>query len=274
MLWTDTNERRFRSVLVEPDVAEGLFTTRFWQLFSWVVTPRDTGGGPAPLRYIRPLSAERDYQVARLERVREDLDQLRQWPKRSGRVIVYDTNALIHYKAASDIEWKQVVGVDSVRLVVPLIVVDELDRKRYGTDSNTVSRAKAAQRVLLDLLGDTQPGRETVVPSKDGTVTLEVFMDERGHRRLQYADDEIIDRAILMQQLLGSARPVFILTHDAGMRFRADAAGIKVIRLPDKYSKEQTAAPLGAALTIESRRATELGSRLNTLADRASEGAS
>jgi hypothetical protein len=143
--------------------------------------------------------------------------------------------------------------------VVPLSPSwNELDRKRYGTDTITFRRAKRAQKKLLELLGDATPGARVSINSPgDCHVTLEGFMDEAGHVRLANPDDEIVDRAALMRQLGGPGSQVRVLTHDGGMQLRAKAMSLQIATLADAYSKDQVPAPVPAAVA-EAERAGEM----------------
>ncbi|WP_151483906.1 hypothetical protein [Streptomyces albicerus] len=62
-------------------------------------------------------------------------------------------------------------------------------------------------------------------------------MDEAGHSRRANADDEIIERGVLLAQITGT--PVAVVTADTGMRLRAETAGLNALRLPKSYGKDQ-----------------------------------
>jgi len=64
-----------------------------------------------------------------------------------------------------------------------------------------------------------------------------MMLEKEGHLRRPVADDEIIDRARLVQQLV-PPKPVKVLTHDGGMRLRAQTVGLKVVPFDRKYWKD------------------------------------
>jgi hypothetical protein len=123
--------------------------------------------------------------------------------------------------------------------VVPLLVVDELDRhkrkdrqtKVHPEGKETVSsRARVTLRHLEDLFGDPSwvvtlhSDRFPAAPP----VKAELLLDPLGHIRLPEPDAELIDRALALQDLSG--RPVTLATSDTGMIFRAKAAGLTSVR--------------------------------------------
>jgi len=63
---------------------------------------------------------------------------------------------------------------------LPICVIDELDNKKYTGSDRMSHRANQAIRVLREYSKDLRPG--SVATLADG-VTLEIFLDEPGHRR-------------------------------------------------------------------------------------------
>lgn len=183
--------------------------------------------------------SEIEFQLSQLQQAHEQVHSLDRLSVRQGKIIVYDTNSLMHYQDPQSIVWTEILS-GAVRLVVPLIVLDELDHKRYSGTPKMAERARTAQRKLAALLADVSAGDKVNVPGRPG-VTFEVFLDEPGHRRLQSADDEIVERTLLLQQLGDS--PVTLLTHDIGMRLRAQAVGLLTLQLPESAAKPDDTVP-------------------------------
>jgi hypothetical protein len=234
--WADTTERRLGALFADQDYRQTLYTNRFWHLFNWSGTG-GTGMGAKP--FVLMLAAEKELQMRLLGEAKAELQRLRDWASthHGVPVAVYDTNALIHYVFPDLIDWKAEIGEPAVHLVVPLIVIDELDRKRFG-DSKTAQKARKAQKALWNAVGNANPGDRVSLQNLTCAVTIEVFIDERGHRRLSDPDDEIVDRAALMKQLLGTSS-VRVVTGDVGVWLRASVEDLGVVRLNDKYSKDQ-----------------------------------
>jgi hypothetical protein len=72
-------------------------------------------------------------------------------------------------------------------------------------------------------------------------VTFEIFPDERGHRPQWSVDEEIVDRAYLLQQYGG--QQVRLLSDDAGMRARASSRGLQVRNVDDLLTRNQQSQP-------------------------------
>jgi predicted ribonuclease YlaK len=116
-----------------------------------------------------------------------------------------------------------------VHVLVPIVVVDELDGLKKSKDRDTRWRAAytlaVLDRVLAASGGEATFG--TVIPAgQEGSCTVEILFDPAGHVRLPISDDELIDRILAIQPLAG--RQVTLLTYDTGQSTRARAAGLPV----------------------------------------------
>jgi len=66
-----------------------------------------------------------------LKALRDDLKQrLERARAAPGAITVIDTNVLLHHQLPDSVAWREVVGQESVRLVIPLRVIEELDEKK------------------------------------------------------------------------------------------------------------------------------------------------
>jgi predicted ribonuclease YlaK len=73
-----------------------------------------------------------------------------------------DTNVLPHYQPIDKIDWTSVVpDVSKVRLVIPLLVLEELDRKRHEAGDSIQRKAPSAVQPL-DRIHDSS--RSTATP--------------------------------------------------------------------------------------------------------------
>jgi hypothetical protein len=253
--YTDAVSRtyqRLKEVFAVPDLATGIRSAAYWHLLPIIrdsQTTRYTTDPDVALGWAtsgRPLSealsAEIDDQVTALTLARAELDALKALAARPGLPIVYDTNMLIHWNRPSDIGWKEVLQsnretVTQARLVVPLRVVDELDKQKY-CDGKLADRAAKALRYLQETSKDHPPGRP--VPIRDGdATTLEIWVDveDRG------ADTDLaILRIAADLDALHAATGARVLTGDLGMQLRAQVMNLKVLHLPDTYHKRETQA--------------------------------
>jgi hypothetical protein len=232
-------------VFATPDLAAGMRSSSFWNLLALGNPSQSTGsttdpdlvrGGQDRLRAMNyTFSAEIENQVQALTQARAELVELKKLAARPGLPIVYDTNMLIHWRRPSEISWREVLkdrgeAGAAGRLVVPLRVVDELDRQKYG-EGRLADRATNALRYLYEALKDTDPGQPTSIRN-DATLEIWIDTDERG----EDADLAILRCAADLTTLHPSVG-ARVLTGDLGMRLRAQHMDLKVLQLPDSYRK-------------------------------------
>ncbi|MFB7672307.1 PIN domain-containing protein [Kitasatospora purpeofusca] len=149
--------------------------------------------------------------------------------------VLFDTSVFIHHPAKLEaIDWATLMGHrERVNLLVPMIVIDELDKLKEASKREARWRARYTLAVIDRLfptgnepfvvLQQTEPGAQQTA------VAVEILYDPPQHARLPSADDEIIDRALAMQPLVGRVR---LFTYDTGQSTRARKAGLDVVKLP------------------------------------------
>ncbi|MFD3479896.1 PIN domain-containing protein [Streptomyces sp. NPDC058695] len=116
-----------------------------------------------------------------------------------------------------------------VRLLAPIIVVDELDRLKEASKPHPRWRAGYTLAVLEDTVGTSGFGSLGPTGTGKAGVAVEVVFDPVGHTRLPDADDEIVDRCLAIQSVAG--RPVTLITYDTGQAMRARTGGLQVLKL-------------------------------------------
>ncbi|WP_329351891.1 PIN domain-containing protein [Streptomyces sp. NBC_01261] len=152
-----------------------------------------------------------------------------------GRTVVLDTNDLLHFSRYDKIPWTNLYGKGAV-VVIPHVVVDEIDKKSYATSDTIRKRARGVFALLEQTLAEQYDGHAVA-----GGARVEVLLDEPGHVRLPNNDDEIVARACQLKQAIAPT-PVTVLTGDNGMRARALAWGLEAGKLPEKYRIERIGA--------------------------------
>ena len=131
-----------------------------------------------------------------------------------------------------------------IHVLVPIVVVDELDRLKESKDRAVRWRAGYTIAVL-DRVFKNDAGvavlRKPVVSAQGsrGPITIELLFDPPGHVRLPINDDEIIDRALAVEPL--AARKVTLLTYDTGQATRARMTGLPVLKLSKPIGEEPKA---------------------------------
>lgn len=227
--WAVDAGRLARGVLSTTDLERLVLTRRYWAI--------DANGGQSPVT-AHSLSEEIQARVADLEAAIASLDvRLGSWSSgaRASIPVVVDTNVWMNPKFTSaTADWhtqlgEQIGRMDDLVLVVPSIVVDELDNLKRDHKART--QARLALKYLYDLLAPTVELSAPLRPSADGVgdVILRWLPDPRPHMRLSIADDELVDRAVTLSAFLG--REVHFVTYDTNAAFRAHAVDLRVHRL-------------------------------------------
>jgi rRNA-processing protein FCF1 len=147
---------------------------------------------------------------------------------RDRTIVVLDTNTLLHYRKPDEISWPVLTGAPEVLLVVPLVVLDELDDKRNVKDTSLARRARNIASTIEKWMASKPADSPTQLA--DG-VALMVLSEESDHRRLHNNDDEIIAVA---RSLADRGEKVLVATADSGMRTRARVRAVGVLMPPDE----------------------------------------
>ena len=180
---------------------------------------------------------------ARRQQWTQMLSDISSWRRRWRNdqvIIVPDTNVLLqHEEPLTIVPWRALVDAaagQDVRVVLPLVVLDQLDGLKRG--NNFPEWKKRRLRLTVNWIRDNLVAHEHrafLHPSPDlhGDTTLELLVDDLDHVRHPIADNEIVDRAQWLAEL--TDRPTTLLTGDAGMLARAYAVGVSVrsVDLPD-----------------------------------------
>ncbi len=168
---------------------------------------------------------------ARLERLIGEIQGRLAFLARPGRLVVLDTSALMEGVFFTDFDWHLLdpsLRGDAVRLVVPSLVVEELDDLKRDRDGRKKAKARRVLTALWDL-HRTAPAKPAALPERVD-VTIEVLLDDGWHRRMPNNDGEIIDQALSLRELTG--QPVILAAGDYTQLYRAAPAGLAAILMP------------------------------------------
>ncbi|MDX6230916.1 MAG: hypothetical protein QOI76_4306 [Frankiales bacterium] len=236
--------------LVGPNDLESLVLTRRY----WVLQDKATIDG-GPLAYL--LNTAIDEQLSLLQEAVNDLRlQIARW-SHPGWLVVADTSVYIrHEDKLRDLVFSRILPSrhEPVHLLVPILVVDELDGLKQSKDKHVRWRAGHSLGVIdelqpeADFVGELRPADFSTVDEggiPSGQVTIQVVLDPPAHSRLPIEDDEIVDRAVAFQTL--ASRPVTLLTFDTGMSTRARFAGLRVTKLTSDKDDHKGERGLGVA---------------------------
>jgi hypothetical protein len=237
--WANEAARMLRTQVKGADVERLVLTRRYWLLQSLA------GDVVGPVGDLVDTELD-DRQAALSEAIDALRRQIQRWSP-LGRFVVLDTNIYIeHPDKLEAIDLAQVLSIrgDAIHVLVPMIVVDELDNLKRSSHKKTRWRAGYTLAVLDRVL--PTPTEVGVLRPEDfsalneggiprGGITIEVVLDPPGHTRLPISDDEIIDRTLAAQALAG--RGVTLLTYDTGQATRARAVGLEVVKLDHPSSQ-------------------------------------
>ena len=227
--WANEQVRMLRHTLTPSALDRVVTTRRHWALVA--LDPTTMGNPLLPF-----VESEIDDQMCVIE---AELAALRRALGRYSTVdalVAPDTNLYAHgFVPWEQVPWKTYAhdGEEHLRLVIPMLVIDELDRlKDRGSNEKSKNdglsvrnRARRSLRTMEQMF--LNPADPVVLSSGEVTVTASVVFDDFGHERLPDADDEIVDRVRTVADL--GARPATIVSGDFGMRFRARMAGLRAV---------------------------------------------
>ena len=166
---------------------------------------------------------------------------MHQWTGQDWFVVADSSFYIQNAAPLADADLHQILGLppaEPIRLLFPIVVVDELDGlKESGKHRSRWRAGHTLGRLDEALRGSTfgvlRPADYDGEPALwRGRLSMEIVLDQPGHVRLPIADDEIIDRTVAIQALAG--REVRLLTCDTGQHTRGRAAGLKVTKVATK----------------------------------------
>jgi hypothetical protein len=191
------------------------------------------------------LNHEVDTWVARFEETVEGLKALKPFIERPGQIVVPDTSLFLEAAYFTELDWQAAAGVgagDLVRVVVPVLVIEELDDHKRGRD-RVQGRARSVLRRLWELNGGNA---SQAVPLPGRPVTVEVLTDDSWHVRRPVNDNEIIERALAVGEITG--RDVILAAADYSMLYQASAAGLKTALVSRPEGDTEPERPAAVAL--------------------------
>lgn len=244
--WASTAVDELKGLISGADLNHLVLTRRYELLFGGVgsLAGSATGGVVNAL-----VSLELQERIDALEETLCELSAERGLWQQRGYPVVADTSFYIQHPDKLELaDLPAVVGVtdDSTHLIVPMVVVDELDRLKESKAPKVRWRA-AYTLAVLDRLFQGGAPNQAVLREPDpvflhttgirrGEVTVQILQDPPRHRRLSIADDEIVDRALTVKPF--TQRAVRILTYDTGQAMRARTAGLEVVKPSVELEKE------------------------------------
>lgn len=225
LIWLEEAERHLLAIFEEFSIPRQLHTDRYWR----IRTMDGSTSRPMPL-----VRAEIEMQARYLD---ELLTQLKHYISlltlpHDQSILVLDTNVYIHGKMFHEVDWHKEIGARRATLVMPLVVLDELDLiKDRGSDSG--KNAQGVIRALDKLTGGKDWLNRIEIRQN---VWLQLLDEPLGHRRQKGQDDEIVRQSRYFAQL--NDNRLVLMTRDRGMRLRSQAYGLTGKSLADHLERE------------------------------------
>ncbi|MFE2528753.1 PIN domain-containing protein [Streptomyces sp. NPDC059382] len=235
--WATESARALRSRISDRDLDQLLFTDRYRALLGSC----GTLAGSAQQALVNGLvQLEVTERVEALQAAVDALDtQIGRWSPREAYVVADSSFYIQNAEKLADVDLHAILEVppwEPVRLLFPIVVVDELDDLKDASKQRARWRAAHTLGLLDGVLDGHTRGILHEGTERDhgtyGMVSVEIVLDPPGHVRLDRPDVEIVDRAVAIQGLAG--RDVPLLTCDTSQHTRGRAAGLRVIKVATK----------------------------------------
>lgn len=96
---------------------------------------------PRPLQLI---NSEIEARAARLRELTAQLRSLKALADQPGAIVMPDTHVWLHYSRFDQVDWREIVGTETVQLVLPMPILEELDEKTYARRADLRRRAESS----------------------------------------------------------------------------------------------------------------------------------
>lgn len=241
--WVSTSMERLQVLLPEKELSRLVLTEGYRTALPLMTSPSTMA-----MRVMRGVvHTEVDARHAQWSGLIADVTTWRtRWAEYS-QVVVADTNLYVHHaKKFDQIQWHDVLQICPhvpVRVVVPMIVLDELDSLKRATHLSGLAKDNLRHTMREFAIRFQHPDTRSRLSTTelDTAITIELFLDDPDHVRLSRADNEIVDRARCLADLIG--HQVHIVTGDLGMATRARAANLRttIVTFPEEERRLKNA---------------------------------
>lgn len=224
--WANSTYEHLRGQFADIELAEQVFSKRYWSIAESGIADR----------VAQSVTVEIKAQSDRLRTLQGLLERYRSVGDRPGHPTVLDTNVLIQFLRMDQVPWASIVGDKVVRLIIPTIVLDEIDQKRYSDSRRTRERARRATDPLDERQHELEVQGYAAIAHG---VSVEYFIEPTPRRLGSNADQDILDAAEFFAA--AANRSVSLVTADRGFRVRAVARSglVHPILMPMDYSKDR-----------------------------------
>lgn len=137
------------------------------------------------------------------------------------KIFVIDTNVLLH-------DPRSLFAFGDNEVVIPLVVLDELDKKKVGGNDETSKHARMVIR-SLDKMRDKGNIHEGVKTDAGGVIRVELNHIDNCPKGLDPSrmDNKLIGVTLGLKKVFSSTK-IILITKDINLRVKCDALGISV----------------------------------------------
>jgi hypothetical protein len=217
LTWFQQADAQLRNLFTDTEIADDLYRTQL----------EVQKMGEDALPYIHLARVIEVWQTKLNETVAA-LEKLQPFVSRPGRIVVPDTSAFIEGLGLLEADWHSIAGASAdelVRLILPILVIEELDDNKRHRNPRVMERARETLKSLWSLPAHPNGGK--IVKSGIG---VELLMDDPWHERRPVNDVEIVDRATYIKDLTGN--PVTLAAADYAILFRASESRLIAAPIP------------------------------------------
>jgi hypothetical protein len=255
--WASNTARMLRFMISSGDIDRLVLTKRYELILSTI----GSVGRDGLQRVINGLVAtEIDHRVAALNSVIASLDaRLRMWERTwepFGAFVAVDSSFILnHPQKLDEADFAELLDVREapIHVMVPMVVVDELDRLKEVRNNDHVRWRSGQALAVLEDRSQRQVEGPVLLREADssalghggiprGQVTIEIVPDPPEHVPLAVDDEEIVQRVKSWEPLTPNGKITF-MTYDTGQAHRARLAGLSVWKGSKSVKEPKTSLP-------------------------------
>ncbi len=145
------------------------------------------------------------------------------------KYLLLDTNIYLHYKDFEQIDWATIVNDNDFAIVVPYIVIREIDKHKDGKKGKIKNRARVVSSKFGNyFLDDEYKGKVKLIQIDDPSNGI--LESHNLHRDI--CDDVIVGAALEYEH----KDDIIVIAHDKTLLIKAKNAGLKFLpQMPEEY---------------------------------------
>lgn len=179
--------------------------------------------------------------------------------------IFLDTMMYLHYQRFDQIDWAAVTRADSVFIIVPQVILREIDNHKETHHLKRIRERAASILALMDKLSEGGPSAELRPNVALLFEDQEPQLDFSRQRLSPDCPDDHLLASILEYRTLHPEKDVVLATRDPGLKVKARGRGLKTFALDDSLRLPEEPDPNETRIKELIQRTRELESRVPLL---------